>query len=272
MLRRFGRGHAIGPVVAPDADGAKALIAHLVGPERRALHAHRHRFRQRPRRMARKPGPAARRCADDDGARRAAARRRVRRTRCTPSSRRRSADARRPFVYKADPARGRQWAEVFAREAPEIDFRLWPDIGDPHEVRFLAAWEPPRDLATRFPNLELLFSTGAGVDQFDFAALPPELPVVRMVEPGIVQRHGRVRDACRARPASRHARVPPRAAAAAMAAAAGADRARARVGVLGLGSLGQAVLAQLVAFGFDCAGWSRSRHDARRRALLCGRR
>ncbi len=31
MLRRFGRGHAIGPVVAPDADGAKALIAHLAG-------------------------------------------------------------------------------------------------------------------------------------------------------------------------------------------------------------------------------------------------
>jgi hypothetical protein len=31
MLRRFGRGLAIGPVVAPDAEGAKALIAHLVG-------------------------------------------------------------------------------------------------------------------------------------------------------------------------------------------------------------------------------------------------
>lgn len=31
MLRRFGRGHAIGPVVAPDVQGAKALIAHLVG-------------------------------------------------------------------------------------------------------------------------------------------------------------------------------------------------------------------------------------------------
>ena len=29
MLRRFGRGHAIGPVVAPDVEGAKALIAHL---------------------------------------------------------------------------------------------------------------------------------------------------------------------------------------------------------------------------------------------------
>ena len=31
ILRRFGRGHAIGPVVAPDAEGAKALIAHLAG-------------------------------------------------------------------------------------------------------------------------------------------------------------------------------------------------------------------------------------------------
>jgi predicted N-acetyltransferase YhbS len=31
MLRRFGRGHAIGPVVAPNDEGAKALIAHLSG-------------------------------------------------------------------------------------------------------------------------------------------------------------------------------------------------------------------------------------------------
>lgn len=29
MLRRFGRGHTIGPVIANDATGAKALIAHL---------------------------------------------------------------------------------------------------------------------------------------------------------------------------------------------------------------------------------------------------
>ena len=164
------------------------------------------------------------------------------------------------FVYKADAQRGRQWAEVFRREAPEIDFRLWPEIGEAAEVRFLAAWEPPADLATRFANLQLLFSTGAGVDQFDFSALPPQLPVVRMVEPGIVQgmveyvTHA-VLDLHRDMPAYRRAQqqrqwqpltVKP-----------AAER---RIGVLGLGSLGQAVLAQLVAFGFDCAGWSRSHH------------
>ncbi len=165
------------------------------------------------------------------------------------------------FVYKADPQRGQKWAEIFRRDAPEIDFRLWPESGDASAVRYLATWEPPADLGTRFPNLELLFSTGAGVDQFDFAALPPQLTLVRMVEPGIVQgmveyvTHA-VLDLHRDMPAYRRTQqlrqwkpLPVRTAA------------ECRVGVLGLGTLGQAVLAQLVALGFDVSGWSRSQHD-----------
>ncbi|WP_240702545.1 GNAT family N-acetyltransferase [Trinickia terrae] len=31
IMRRFGRGHVIGPVVAPHAEGAKALISHWLG-------------------------------------------------------------------------------------------------------------------------------------------------------------------------------------------------------------------------------------------------
>nr|WP_269748742.1 hypothetical protein [Novosphingobium aquimarinum] len=31
LLRRFGRGHVIGPTIAPDLGGAKALIAHWLG-------------------------------------------------------------------------------------------------------------------------------------------------------------------------------------------------------------------------------------------------
>ncbi len=88
--------------------------------------------------------------------------------------------------YKADPVRGAEWAELFARKMPEMPFRIWPDIGDPREVRYLAAWQPPEDLATRFPNLNVLFSTGAGTDHVDYSVIPETLPVVRMVESGIV--------------------------------------------------------------------------------------
>jgi phosphoglycerate dehydrogenase-like enzyme len=112
------------------------------------------------------------------------------------------------------------------------------------------AWEPPQDLATHYPNLEVLFSTGAGIDQFDFAAIPENLPVVRMVESGIVngmveyvtlavlslhrdwhtyrqqQQEGRWQTH-RVYPASSR-----------------------RVGVLGLGVLGRAVLERLGSFGF----------------------
>ncbi|RJF81354.1 glyoxylate/hydroxypyruvate reductase A [Azospirillum cavernae] len=162
------------------------------------------------------------------------------------------------FLYKAEAARGAEWARLFAEQLPDLAFRQWPDVGDPAEVRYLMAWMPPDDLATRFPNLEVLFSVGAGVDQFDVTALPPDLPVVRMLDPSIAdgmveyvtlatlslhrnlidyldQQRAKVWTQIRLRPATKR-----------------------RVGVLGLGVLGTAVLDRLRGFGFDCAGWSRS--------------
>jgi len=163
------------------------------------------------------------------------------------------------FVYKGDPVRGAEWARIFAQRRPDLPFHLWPETGDPAAVRFLATWVPPADLATRFPNLEVLFSVGAGVDQFDLAALPPALPLVRMIESGIV--NGMVEYATLAvlalhrdlpaylaqqRDATwRQIRVWP--------------ASRRRVGVLGLGELGRALLARLAGFGFRLSGWSRRR-------------
>lgn len=164
------------------------------------------------------------------------------------------------FVYKADPQRGQIWARIFATEAPEIPFHLWPDIGDPEQVRYLAAWQPPEDIRTVFPNLEVLFSTGAGVDQFPLHQLPADLPVVRMVEPGIIG--GMVSYVCwavldlhRDMPAYRRQQQ-----AASWQPIQVQTPQQCRVGVLGLGSLGQAVLTALHGLGFDCAGWSRSAH------------
>lgn len=164
------------------------------------------------------------------------------------------------FLYKADPVRGAEWASWFAQKAPELAFRQWADAGDPRAVRYLAAWEPPADL-DQFPNLQLIFSVGAGIDQFDLSALPPHIPVLRMVEPGIIngmveyatlavlslhrdwltyrdqQRAGRWQSV-RVRPAASR-----------------------RIGVLGMGVLAQAVLAQLRSLHFPCAAWSRSQRS-----------
>jgi glyoxylate/hydroxypyruvate reductase len=163
-------------------------------------------------------------------------------------------------LYKADPVRGAMWAERFAQLAPQTPFRVWPDLGDPAAIRYLVAWQPG-DLAVTLPNLEIVFSVGAGVDQLDLSQIPAHLPVVRMIEPGIVD--GMVEYVTQAVLAihrdlfdyalQQQARVwqpmPLRAA---------ASR---RIGVLGLGLLGTAVLERLRLFGFACAGWSRSQHE-----------
>lgn len=165
------------------------------------------------------------------------------------------------LLFKGEGARGLEWAEIFRHEAPEFDFRLWPDVGDPLAVRHLAAWEPPSELSRRFPRLELLFSTGAGVDQFDFRTLPPSLPVVRMVEPGIIQgmveyvTHA-VLDLHRDMPAYRRAQL-----SRCWQPIQTRPASQCRVGILGLGSLGRAVIAQLLTLGFDVSAWSRTRHQ-----------
>ena len=164
------------------------------------------------------------------------------------------------LLYKADPERGKLWAQHFAQKAPEIPFRLWPDVGDPAAVRYLPAWQPPDDPVRTLPNLEVIFSVGAGIDQFDLSRVPPHIAVVRMIEPGIVE--GMVEYVTQAvltihRDLFDYALQQRQRVWREMPVRAASTR---RVGVLGLGMLGTAVLERLRLFGFPCAGWSRSEH------------
>ncbi|WP_349974722.1 glyoxylate/hydroxypyruvate reductase A [Pseudomonas sp. WHRI 8519] len=162
------------------------------------------------------------------------------------------------LLFKVDPDRGRAWKALFAEHAPDIEVRLWPEVGEPTDIRYLATWQPPEGIAERFPNLEVLFATSAGVDQFDTTALPSSVQIVRMLDPGIVE--GIVeyatmavlalhRDLPRYLQQQREGRwqvqqnVPAR---------------QRSVGVMGLGNLGQAVLRRLQGFGFALRGWSRT--------------
>jgi glyoxylate/hydroxypyruvate reductase A len=162
------------------------------------------------------------------------------------------------FLYKADPVRGRRWQAIFAEQAPDVPFRMWPDTGPAEEVRYLAAWEPSAELLASLPNLEVLFSLGAGVDQFDLSALPPHVTLVRLIDPGLAE--GMIeyvlfavlalhRDIPAYLQDQRQGRWTPRPV---------AFSGSRGVGVMGLGELGQAVLQALKPLRFRLRGWSRS--------------
>ena len=162
------------------------------------------------------------------------------------------------IVYKSEATRGAHWQRWLAEHAPDVQMHIWPDIGDASEVEFLIAWQPPEAVMTTFPNLKALLSVGAGADQFDLSLLPPELPVVRMIEPGLTQGMveyvtfavlGLHRDMPRYFQQQRAAQWQTHQIRTAY---------QRRVGVMGLGELGQAALKLLVSLVFDCAGWSRT--------------
>jgi len=165
------------------------------------------------------------------------------------------------ILYRSDAPRAAAWAKYFAEHAPDLDFRVWPDCGNLDEIEYLIAWQAPPELLAALPRLKVLFSSGAGIDHVDLSTVPAHVPIVRMVEPGIID--GMVeyvslavlalhRDffdyvAAKAKRTWDPLEVPP---------------ASARtIGVMGLGVLGQAVLEQLASYGFRQRGWNRSPRD-----------
>jgi glyoxylate/hydroxypyruvate reductase len=163
------------------------------------------------------------------------------------------------FLFVTPTWDGKAWAAEMKRAAPQLEMRVWPDVGRLEDIHYVAAWLPPPHVVASLPNLKVIYSLGAGVDAIlSDKTLPAHVPIVRVNDDDLTNRmseyivlhclmhHRQLRKLDQQqREKNWH----------------GFDQHAANamtVGVMGLGVLGQDAAKKLAVMGFRVVGWSRT--------------
>lgn len=163
------------------------------------------------------------------------------------------------LLFKSDLDRVELWVGTLRQKLPDVEVRVWPDVGDPADIAYALVWKPPSGLMASLPNLKAIFSMGAGIDHLaSDPLLPRDVPVVRMVERGltvcmteyvvmqVLFHHRRMLDYRELQARETWEMLP------------FIPAWRRRVGIMGLGVLGSDAAEKLASLRFDVAGWSRT--------------
>jgi glyoxylate/hydroxypyruvate reductase A len=151
------------------------------------------------------------------------------------------------------------WLSRFRTFGQQHTVRTVAEIGDPAEIDYVCAWKPPSGLLAKLPNLKVIFSLGAGVDHLMNDPSLPSVPIVRIVDPDLTKRmceyvvlhcllHQRKMKLYGEQQSRKIWHEHPE-----------RPAGEVRVGILGMGVLGQAAAAALAPVGFKITGWSRSK-------------
>jgi glyoxylate/hydroxypyruvate reductase A len=141
---------------------------------------------------------------------------------------------------------------------PELEVRIWPEIGNPADIDYALVWHPEPGLLASLPNLKLILSLGAGVEHIlRDPELPRHVPIVRLVDPymtdamseyvalQVLRLHRQEFDYRAQQEAGIWRELEQK------------NAAERRVGILGSGALGQDAGRKLKGLGFDVALWGR---------------
>ena len=151
------------------------------------------------------------------------------------------------------------WKASLSEILPDLDFRVWPDVGDPADIQFALIWGLPPGALAAMTNLQCICSLGQGVDHvFRDPDLPPGATIMRLVDPWMasamsewillnVLRFHRQGPEYEELERQRQWKVLP-----------APETSERRIGILGVGELGSDAARKVAALGFDVAGWSRS--------------
>ena len=152
-----------------------------------------------------------------------------------------------------------QWVEGLRSELPEVEVRLWPEMGNPEDVEMVVLSER-LDVLSGLPNLKAMVVAAAGVEHVVTTPdrIPPGIQVTRLADHSITAQmiewvlfamllHTRRWDDYRELQQARRYEE--------LAVPAPKELA---VAVLGIGVLGGGVATTLSSIGYRVRGWSRS--------------
>lgn len=149
----------------------------------------------------------------------------------------------------------RRWHELLSAEREVV---MEPDGPADPSITYAVVWKQRPNLLSSLPNLRAIFSVGAGVDHIFADSTIPDVPIVKVVADNLTQHmteyvvwrvmdHHRQGMLYHAQQKKKIWHEPPQ-----------RPSNDISVGIMGLGSLGQAAAKALLALGFKVNGWSRT--------------
>lgn len=147
--------------------------------------------------------------------------------------------------------------QQLARCIPDIDCQVWPKITQPERVEFAVAWQAPVGLWHQYPQLKVIQSFGAGVENLiTDNSIGDNVAISRVVDQDLAEEMAsyvlssvlmlkcRFIEFYQQQQQQKWSGLP--------------RHSGNKVTILGLGQLGTAVAKRLMINGFDVTGWSRT--------------